>query len=82
MIATGRVPEAVELLDNAWNVVGPFVRLDHDEEEFVAGIHQGIVQPELLFPNDKGQAKLIATHPVILWKVENVRRHQVKPRNA
>ncbi len=76
MLARPNPQKAGELLDRAWNVAAPFVELSPTEAEYVDAIRAGKLRPEILFPDDAETAKIIATHPAVRWKVENVRKHR------
>lgn len=78
MLATAIPPDVGDLLATAWGVVAPLVQLTRDEDEYIAGIHQALLRPELLFPEDIVEAERIASHPAIRWKVENVRQQREK----
>ena len=67
------VPPATLLLQNAWDVVRPFLVLRREETEFLEAVDRGQLRPELLFPDDPQEAGRIASHPAILWKITNVR---------
>ena len=55
-----------------------------NEAKYIASIQRGELDPELLFPDDPEEAKRIAAHPAILWKLINVRdylaRGEIKPK--
>jgi hypothetical protein len=68
-------PLASELKEQAWSVIEPLVTLDEAEREYVDRVHAGELSPALLFPDDEELADRLLRHPVLLWKVENVRRH-------
>ncbi len=76
MLATVELPKAAALVDQAWRVVAPLVELTTAEAEFVDRVAGGELRPEILFPDDHEMATIVATHPAIQWKLENVRRHR------
>jgi hypothetical protein len=78
MIATSSSADVEELCDRAWTVVAPFTQLNDDEEKYVNEIHNAALRPELLFPEDSAEARRLASHPAIRWKVENVRQQHEK----
>jgi hypothetical protein len=67
---------AQELREQAWSVAGPFTALSDAERDFVDGLHAGMLRPELLFADNPALAVRLETHPALLWKLDNVRRHQ------
>lgn len=78
VLVVDRRPDRDELIERAWRAVAPFVGLTVQEQEYVDLIHDGIVRPELLFPEDHVFAERIASHPAILWKVTNVLQERKK----
>lgn len=66
------------LLQNAWNILQPFITLEPRERDYIDKIHQGTINTALLFPDDPETAALTANHPAILWKVANVNQEQIK----
>jgi hypothetical protein len=68
-------PLASELKEKAWFVMEPLVTLDEAEREYVDRVHAGELSAELLFPDDEELVGRLARHPVLLWKIENVRQH-------
>ena len=75
MLQGNERPLASELKEQAWSVMEPLVTLDEAEREYVDRVHTGELSPELLFPDDEELAGLLARHPVLLWKIENVKRY-------
>jgi len=67
--------KANELIQKAWSVVSPFLKLTTLEKEYHQEISKGVLRPEILFPNSPEESKKFAIHPAILWKVANVRLH-------
>ena len=78
MLATGAPPNAETLVDEAWRVVMPLVELNPRELDYIAAVEHGELRPEILIPETPDLAKIIAIHPAICWKVENVRKHRRK----
>lgn len=68
-------PNAADLRDAAWAVVGPLLELTPAEREYTDRIQVGELRPELLFPDDEELAARVARHPALLWKAENAMRH-------
>jgi predicted nucleotidyltransferase component of viral defense system len=64
-----------ELVQDAWNAIKHLVNLKKNEEEFYSSAERGLLRAELLFPGDQELAERIASHPALLWKVNNVRAH-------
>jgi hypothetical protein len=71
-------PVANELKEQAWRVLKPLLTLDDVEREYIDRVHAGKLSPELLFPDDDELAKRLRSHPALLWKIENVKRHLSK----
>ncbi len=72
----GPVPDPEALLEDAWQIVAPLERLSAGEEEYLAACAGGHIRPECLFPNAREMAETVERHPVLLWKMENVRRYR------
>ena len=49
------------------------MQLSENEAKYIASIQQGKLYPELLFRDAPAEAKRMASHPAILWKLLNVR---------
>jgi len=75
MLQGNERPLASELKEQTWSVMEPLVTLDEAEREYVDRVHAGELSPALLFPDDEELADRLLRHPVLLWKVENVRRY-------
>lgn len=67
-----------EIVDVAWEVMAPFVRLADHETAYVNEIAVGSLRAELLFPEDPEIAQRIAGHPALLWKIENVLKERAR----
>ena len=76
MLVADEIPGAKDLVERAWAVVGPLLTLEANEKAYLAAVHQAVLRAELLFPDEPAEAARIASHPAILWKVENVRAHR------
>lgn len=76
LLVRGVPPSARDLVERSWAAVAPLVALEADEAGYVAAIHRGELQPQLLFPDDPEEAARIAAHPAILWKLQKVRAYQ------
>jgi len=62
------------MIERAWQVIGPLLSLRKNERDYIAAISGGDLNLSLLFPQDKQEAKRLARHPALLWKMTNVRR--------
>lgn len=80
MLASSKPIRSDDIIDRAWEIIQPFLTLEPNEEDYVAGIMRGELLPHLLFSNDSEDAKKIGQHPAIQWKVFNVRNHLEKQR--
>jgi hypothetical protein len=63
------------LAKNAWNVIKHLFVLNKNESELISSAEHGLLRPELLFHGDSELAQRIASHPALLWKINNVRAH-------
>ena len=79
MLALSSVPPAKELIEKAWAVVGPLLKLDPPEEEYIKAIYEDELKTELLFPGAPEEAARFNGHPAILWKLANVRKNLKRP---
>ena len=68
-------PEVKELVERAWIVVEPFLKLTPDESEYTAAIQRGELQLHILFRDDPEVGKSLGEHPAIQWKLLNVQKH-------
>jgi hypothetical protein len=75
MLAVDALPQADDLVKQAWAVLSEFMTLRPNEAAYITSIERGKLRPELLFTDDPEAAQRIAEHPAILWKVTNVRAH-------
>jgi hypothetical protein len=75
MLASFESLQSADLVDRAWSIVEQFLPLEPKEAEYIANIQRGKVLPQLLFSAGSEDARKIAEHPAILWKVLNVRDH-------
>jgi predicted nucleotidyltransferase component of viral defense system len=67
--------DSARLVGNAWSTVSKLLELGPNEEAFTAAVQNGELPTELIFRNDKEEARRAAIHPAIQWKIENVRGH-------
>jgi predicted nucleotidyltransferase component of viral defense system len=75
MLASLEPLRSADLVDRAWSIVEQFLALEPKEAEYIANIQRGKLLPQLLFSAGSDDARKIAEHPAILWKVLNVRDH-------
>lgn len=80
MLMVGTSPEPKELIEQAWTKISSFLSLAPSEDEYLVATQRGEIKMELLFPNDMDNAKRMAEHPAILWKIHNVREHLMRQR--
>ncbi len=74
MVVPAARMSAGELKDRAWNVAAPLLELNETEQEYIDRIQMGELRVELLFPDDEAFAERLNRHPVLRWKVDNVRK--------
>ena len=76
---SGSEPTGVtNLVERAWAVVEPFVKLTPEEREYTAAIQRGELRTDLLFTDDPEGGKRLGEHPAIQWKLLNVREHMAR----
>jgi len=78
MIAENLLSDSNSLVEKAWAVVGKFLALEPNEETFMSAVQNGELLTELIFPGASEEARRIASHPAIQWKIKNVRAHVSK----
>lgn len=66
--------EAGDLVERAWQVVAPLLRLTPAETQYTLGAQYGELRLELLFPDQPEEAKRLAPHPALQWKIANARQ--------
>lgn len=76
MLSGNEAPSASDLVNCSWRVMEPLLSLKPAEREYTMAIQRGEVRLELLFPDDPEALLQLESHPAILWKVLNTRRHQ------
>ena len=79
MLATNSKPDQKALIEQAWGVMEPFLRLWDNEEQYIKSIHEGNVRASLIADGDAALGDLITRHPAIRWKVENVLKSSPNP---
>lgn len=83
LLRAGERPSKAALADWTSNLVQEcrgalecVLPLTQDEREFLTGVNErGEVLPELL-TDDPGLRTIIQSHPMLLWKIKNVRQHK------
>ncbi len=75
MVMAGTRADPQTLIDDSWSTVAPFMTLSDNETRYLAAVQNGELHPELLFPADSGEARRMAAHPALAWKLVNVRDH-------
>jgi len=73
MLIAGATVSAAGLIDNAWKVAERFVRLDANERAYLDAFNAGELLPDRLFGGDEARASIIASHPAVLWRLQNTR---------
>jgi len=68
-------PDPQGIFDKMWNVMEPLLNLTDSEKEFIAGIQQGKLRTDLVFPGDSEKALILERHPSLKWKLYNVIEH-------
>ena len=66
LLRDGERPDAHELLDRVAEIIGPWLNLSANEEEYVDRLQSGQLMPELLFPQDREMADRLRQHPALL----------------
>ena len=78
MLSGSESPEVTGLVERAWAVVEPFVKLTPQEREYTAAIQRGELRTDLVFTDDPEAGKRLGGHPAIQWKLLNVREHMAR----
>lgn len=74
MLAQGRSVEADELVDAAFVRLEPLLDLRPEEMLYMKSLAEGRLALDSLF-HDRAELELFSSHPALLWKAQNVRRH-------
>ena len=69
--------QLADLVEHSWAMIDPLMMLSDNETEYITAIQRGTLLLDLLFPDEPEEAKRMALHPAILWKLVNVRKHLV-----
>ncbi|MSS73639.1 MAG: nucleotidyl transferase AbiEii/AbiGii toxin family protein [Candidatus Latescibacteria bacterium] len=75
MLLEGEAPDPEVLVERAWKIMEPLLRLTEAEKAFVDRLQVGELKPELLFPDQPDLAERVGRHPGLLWKAENAAGH-------
>ncbi len=78
MLSGNESPGVTDLVERAWAVVAPFLKLAPEEREYTAAIQRGELRTDLLFPDGPEAGKRLGEHPAIQWKLLNVRGHMAR----
>jgi predicted nucleotidyltransferase component of viral defense system len=70
--------EVEKIIDQSWQTVSEFITLKQNEKAYLDWIDKGELRLELLFPKNEEEAGRLAEHPVLAWKMENVRKRQTR----
>lgn len=65
---------AKELRERTWSVLVPLLNLDEAEQEYIDKIQAGELDARLLFPDDEPLAESLNRHPMLLWRLRNIRQ--------
>jgi len=77
MLIGKTLPQPGDIVNRSWAAISPFMTLSDDEAKYITSIQRGKLHAELLFPDAQEEAKRMASHPAILWKLVNARAHVV-----
>jgi len=75
MLARNDRPDPSELLGLAWEIAGPLLTLTAAERAFVERAHRTDLDAGMIFGDDGEAARRFESHPQVVWKLENLRRH-------
>jgi hypothetical protein len=75
MLSGDESPGATDLVERAWAVLAPLLKLTPEEREYTVAVQRGELRTDLLFPDDPEAGKRLGEHPAIQWKLLNVRGH-------
>ena len=68
-------PDPAKLFGVAWDVVEPLMSPTADERSFIARAERADLQADLIFSDDRETAERFESHPQVVWKLWNLRRH-------
>ncbi len=75
MLTSGKTPRVEELVTAVRSIMAPLLHLSPSERAFAAAVAAGNAPVDMLFSDDARASRLLAEHPALAWKLENVRRH-------
>jgi hypothetical protein len=78
MLISGSKVNPDELVKKARSVVRRLVVPKKNETDFLSALERGELRPALLAPKNPELAQQIASHPALLWKLQNIRLHTAK----
>jgi hypothetical protein len=58
-----------------------FLELTETERAYLDAFDSGELRPEALFSSGPNAATVIAAHPAIQWRLQNIREHRVRQRS-
>lgn len=68
-------PDPAGLLSLAWKIAEPLVTLTADERTFGERAQRADLDAALIFGDDGEAARRFESHPQVMWKLQNLRRH-------
>jgi len=75
MLARDDRPDPAGLLALAWKIAEPLTTLTAEESMFVARAQRAELEAALIFGDDGEAARRYQSHPQVIWKLQNLRRH-------
>ena len=75
MLSRHNKASVAEIVDQAFKVLDSILLLEDHELEYITRVHKGDLELSLLFPKDKTITSRLAKHPVLAWKIQNVKSH-------
>jgi predicted nucleotidyltransferase component of viral defense system len=80
MLIAGTPVSAAKLIDQAWTAVAPLLDLTETERAYLDAFNTGDLTPEALLSSDPNASAVIAAHPAIQWRLQNIREHRARQR--
>ena len=81
MLIAGTPVTAAMLIDQAWTAVAPLLELTETERAYLDTFNSGDLSPEALLSPDPSASVVIAAHPAIRWRLQNIREHRARQRS-
>ncbi len=75
MLTRGKTPRVEELVAAVRSIMTPLLDLSPPERAFATAVAAGDAAVDMLFPSDARSSRLLAEHPALAWKLENVRQY-------